>query len=390
MIVTIVAYKHYQRILSLCPPLTPLCSGACHCLAVCPGLDCWGNRACAIARLALVNERGEHVIMASEETPSGETPARPHPLQGIMRPSWVLFQLIIVVLVPAALTLRTVHVAVGQPPVADNPTPLGYTWSLLLFIIPLLYLALWFLLHPQYQIQKKIFAITLAVLVPLGIVLDLLFAHTFFVFENHGAVLGFEVPGVGGGIPIEEFVFYISGFVFVLLLYIWSDEVWMDRYNPSYHTDTFQAHQRLLRFHWESVLAALILLGVAVVYKKVFAANPEGFPWYWTYLLAAAFVPSAGFFHSVRQHVNWRAFSFTFLQVTLISLMWEASLASPYQWWGYQPTAMMGIFLTAWSQLPVEAVFVWLAVTYTTVIIYEVITIWQVSGKRLGALLFGE
>lgn len=97
-----------------------------------------------------------------------------HPFQGIMRPSLVLFQLILVVLIPAALTLRTVRVAVGQPSVADDPTPLGYTWSLLLFIIPLLYLAFWFLLHPRYKIQKKIFTITLAVLTPLGIVLDLL------------------------------------------------------------------------------------------------------------------------------------------------------------------------------------------------------------------------
>lgn len=313
-----------------------------------------------------------------------------HPFQGIMRPSLVLFQLILVVLIPGALTLRTVRVAVGQPPVADNPTPLGYTSSLLLFIMPLLYLAFWFLLHPRYKIQKKIFALTLAVLAPLGIVLDLLFAHTFFVFNNHGAVLGIDVPGVGGGIPIEEFVFYISGFVFVLLLYIWSDEVWMDRYNLAYTSDDFQSPGRLMSFHWESVITALILLALAVVYKKFFAADPEGFPWYWTYLLAASFVPSAGFFRLVRRHINWRAFSFTFLQVALISLMWEASLASPYQWWGYQPKAMMGIFLTAWSRLPVEAVFVWLAVTYTVVIIYEVITIWQVSGKKLGALLFGK
>lgn len=319
-----------------------------------------------------------------------ETPQKAHPFQGIMRPSHVLLQLIIVILIPAALTLRTVQVSVGQPPVADDPSPLGYTWSLLLFIIPLLYLAFWFLLHPQYQIQKKIFFITLAVLTPLGIVLDLLFAHTFFVFNNHGAVLGIEVPGVGGGIPVEEFVFYVSGFIFVLLFYIWSDEVWMDRYNPSYTREELQAHGHLLSFHWQSVIAALGLLAIAVVYKKFFAADPQGFPWYWTYLLSAAFVPSAGFFHAVRNYINWRAFSFTFAQVTLISLMWEASLASPYQWWGYQSTAMMGIFLTAWSQLPVEAVFVWLAVTYTAVIIYEVITIWQVSGKKLGALLFGE
>ena len=319
-----------------------------------------------------------------------DTTHKAHPFEGIMRPSLVLFQLILVVLIPGALTLRTVQVSVSQPPVADNPTPLGYTWSLLLFILPLIYLAFWFLLHPQYQIQKKIFILTLSVLAPLGIILDLLFAHTFFVFNNHGAVLGINIPGVGGGIPIEEFVFYISGFIFVLLLYIWSDEVWMDRYNMPYTSDDFQSPGRLLGFHWESVSTALGLFILAVVYKKFVAADPDGFPWYWTYLLAASFVPSAGFFHLVRKYINWRAFSFTFLQIALISLMWEASLASPYQWWGYQPNAMMGIFLTAWSRLPVEAVFVWLAVTYTTVIIYEVITIWQVSGKRFGKLLFGE
>lgn len=235
-----------------------------------------------------------------------------HPFQGIMRPSLVLFQLILVVLIPAALTLRTVRVAVGQPSVADDPTPLGYTWSLLLFIIPLLYLAFWFLLHPRYKIQKKIFTITLAVLTPLGIVLDLLFAHTFFVFNNHGAVLGANIPGVGGGIPIEEFVFYISGFVFVLLLYIWSDEVWMDRYNLSYTSEAFQVSGRLMTFHWQSVIAAVILLALAVVYKKFFAADSEGFPWYWTYLLAASFVPSAGFFRLVRKHINWRAFALPF------------------------------------------------------------------------------
>ena len=70
----------------------------------------------------------------------------------------------------------------------------------------------------------------------------------------------------------------------------------------------------------------------------------------------------------------------------LISLLWEASLASPYQWWGYQPEAMTGIFLTAWSHLPLEAVFVWLAVTYTTVIVYEVVILFLLQRDRTGAL----
>ncbi len=112
-------------------------------------------------------------------------------------------------------------------------------------------------------------------------------------------------------------------------------------------------------------------------------------PLYWAYLLAGAFVPSAGFYRKVRFFINWRAFSFTFLVTSLISLTWEASLASPYEWWGYQSDSMMGLFITAWSNLPIEAVFVWLAVTYTTVILYEVVTISEASGKGLWKTLSG-
>lgn len=320
------------------------------------------------------------------ESPDSRTGLR----RQLMRPWLVVSEIIAVVLIASGLTLTRVDQSVTPPPFADNPTPLGYTWSLVLFILPFFYLVVWFFLHPQYEIQRKAFWTTLAILVPLGFILDLFFAHTFFTFENTGAVTGIEIPGVGGGIPIEEFIFYISGFLFVLLLYVWADEVWMDRYNPPHPGQYLRGGEKILRFHKESVILALLLLLAAVVYKKMFSSSPEGFPLYWAYLLAAAFVPSAGFYRSTRRFVNWRAFSFTFLLVLLISLMWEASLASPYGWWGYQSEAMMGIFITAWSRLPVEAVFVWLAVTYTTVTLYEVVTLWQASGKKLGAALLGK
>ncbi len=43
------------------------------------------------------------------------------------------------------------------------------------------------------------------------------------------------MPGVGGPVPIEEFVFYLSGFLFILLFYIWNDEFWLEAYNvPDY------------------------------------------------------------------------------------------------------------------------------------------------------------
>lgn len=309
-------------------------------------------------------------------------------MRRLFDPPRVLFQLTAVVLAAGAITLLHVRQPVTPPPFADDPTPLGYTWSLVLFALPLLFLLVWLLLRPEYRIQKKAVGVTLAILVPLGVVLDLLFAHTFFTFENAAAVSGLAVPGRGGPIPIEEFVFYVTGFVFVLLLYIWSDEAWMERYNPD--LSAYREAPPALSFHLGSVVTGLVLLAAAVVYKKLFSGDPEGFPWYWAYLLAASFVPSAGFFKTVRTLVNWRAFSFTFLLVLLISLTWEASLASPYGWWGYQGDAMMGLFIAAWSRLPVEAVFVWLAVTYTTVIVYEVVTLWVGTGKGFKEAMVGD
>jgi hypothetical protein len=51
---------------------------------------------------------------------------------------------------------------------------------------------------------------------------------------------------------------------------------------------------------------------------------------------------------------------------------------------------MMGLFIGAWSGLPIEAVVVWLAVTYTTTIVFEVMKVWQASGKRARSAFLGE
>ena len=131
------------------------------------------------------------------------------------------------------------------------------------------------------------------------------------------------------------------------------------------------------------------LIAAAAVYKKVWSSSPEGFPWYFTYLTVVSFVPSAGFFHTARPFINWRAFSFTFFFILLISLLWEVSLAIPYGWWGYRPSAMMGLTIGAWGNLPVEAVCVWLAVSFTTVIVYEVIKLWKALGTGALEAFFG-
>ncbi len=305
------------------------------------------------------------------------------------RGTLVVFVMIGMLVVPATLTLMTVDVPGNLEIPSQDPTPHGYTWSLTLFIIPLLTIAWWFLRHPGMRTQRKAYWTTIAVMVPVGFVLDLLFGNTFFTFKNHGAVLGLEIPAVGGTIPIEELVFYLTGFMFVLLFYIWNDEYWLAAYNvPDYEKEAGKL-DRIVRFHPRSVLIGVLLLVAAVVYKRYFSEAPGGFPSYFAFLLAGAIVPAAGFFRSVQPFINWRAFSFTFFFVLLVSLMWEATLGLPYGWWGFHTEKMIGLFIGAWADLPIEEPCVWFMVSFTTIIVFEVIKIWQATGRGFKDAMLG-
>src|SRR6266511_2216171 len=175
------------------------------------------------------------------------------------RAFYVVFAIAAALIVPAALTLRTViHAAVLQA-TSDNPTPLGYTWSLLLFIIPIGALGWWFASRPDLQFPRKAFWRTIAVLTPLGFLLDLLFGNAFFVFPNKSATLGWEIPAVGGALPIEVFVFYLAGFMLVLLSYIWCDEYLMAAYNVNDYEEAARGIPGIVRFHFGCVVLGVIL-----------------------------------------------------------------------------------------------------------------------------------
>ena len=303
--------------------------------------------------------------------------------------SGIVFLIAVLLIVPAAITLHTVRVpgvlAIGS----DDPTPGGYTVSLLLFVVPIGALGAWFATRPDLQLQRMAFWRTIAVLAPLGFVLDLLFGNAFFTFLNAGSTLGLGVPALGGPIPLEEFLFYLTGFMLTLLSYIWADEHWMSAYNiPDYRAEA-RGVPRIARFHAPSVVLGVALIAAAVFYKKVLSEAPEGFPWYFTYLTVASIVPSAGFLRTARPFINWRAFGFTFFLLLLLSLLWEVTLAIPYGWWGYRPETMLGAPIGAWSGLPVEAVCVWFAVSFTTIITYEVIKIWKALGTGALEAFFG-
>src|SRR5437660_11826821 len=95
------------------------------------------------------------------------------------RAFYVVFAIAAALVVPAAIALRAVIHPVILQPSSDNPTPLGYTWSLLLFIIPIAALGGWFACRPDLQFRRKAFWRTIVVLTTLGFLLRRLFGNTF-------------------------------------------------------------------------------------------------------------------------------------------------------------------------------------------------------------------
>jgi len=297
--------------------------------------------------------------------------------------------ILVMIAIPAAVTLHTARIAPAVDANAQNLTPYGYTISLLLFIVPILAISMWFLPCERVRVSRQSFWRTIAILFPLGVILDFFFARFFFVYPNPNATLRITAPALGGGVPVEEYVFYFTGFVAVLLIYIWLDEYWLAAYSIPVDAARRIDFERLLRFHPQSLVLGLALIGGAIMVRHL-VGNGPGFPGYFVFLVIGALGPSALLFPSALPVINWRAFGLTFFLILLISLLWEATLALPYGWWGFRDAQMMGIYVTAWSRLPFEEVCVWCAVTYATAIVYETVKRWQSSGKGAAHAFLGR
>lgn len=301
---------------------------------------------------------------------------------------WMVLSILAILILPAALTLHRVRVAPTVDAAIANPSPYGYTVSLLLFIFPIAAIAFWFLPREGVKVSQKAFGWTIGLLFPIGAALDFFFARRFFTYSNPSATLGWTAPALGGGVPVEEYVFYFTGFVAVLLIYIWLDEYWLAAYSVPVDSAARTDFERLLHFHPWSLIMAAVLAAAAVAFRFIFVKTP-GFPGYFLFLVAGALGPSAALLPTARPVINWRAFSITSLMILLISLLWEATLGVPYRWWGFQDTEMIGIHITAWSDLPIEEIFVWISVTFATVIVYEIVRRWKSSGKSARHAFFG-
>ena len=289
-------------------------------------------------------------------------------------------------IIPAAFTVAMVTEArpFAWSEGEKNPTPFGYTYSLGMFLVPCFVFGLWLLRLKWNQPEAKAFTVCLVVLPLLGFLLDLGFASLFLEFPNREATLQWMIPGMkwsplgwGFPIPVEEFVFYISGFICVLALYVWASEVWCEKYQVQDAYRKIGPARKLVRWHPWALLVGAGLVALACAWKFLGPhAWREGFPGYFTFLVAVSVAPTILLLGVSVAYINWQAFSLALFYVLALSILWEALLGVPYRWWGYEEAQMVGLYVLPASRLPIEAVLVWIAVTWTTVSLYEACHLW--------------
>jgi hypothetical protein len=281
--------------------------------------------------------------------------------------------------IPAILTLSRVGTRPEDVHGVENPSPYGYTVSLLLFLFPVVVLTIFHMFRPKHHTHRSALLAASGTIAVLGFVLDTVFGHAFFTFKNEAATLGIRLPAwdwsqlhwVPSYLPVEEFAFYILGGLFVITSYLWFSEYWLQDYEPHEFQASARSVGRLVQISWWSVLvwAALLLLGL--VFKRI-GPRPDGFAGYFVFLMVLGFLPTFLFLRSVAAFVNWRAFAGAYAALMLVSLVWEATLGVPYDWWNYKSEQMLGIEVQAWSGLPLEAVLLWLVIAWDCVIAFEI------------------
>jgi hypothetical protein len=251
----------------------------------------------------------------------------------------------------------------------------NYTWSLLLFAVPSALILGWFAWTKEREFDpvKQAFWLTLALLVPMGVLLNLFFARSFFTYPNGTAVCGFYVPGLdlhtltwARTIPIEEFAFYGFGFLTMLLVYLWADAFFLKREHV--RAATYREQGRVLQFAIVPTVIALVVVGAGILFKQT---HGGGFPGYLTFLMLLPFVVGLTLYRVARDLVNWPAFALMLLYILGLSVLWEASLALPGGWWNYQHAQMVGLYVARWSSLPIEAVLVWFLGAFTSAVVFE-------------------
>ncbi len=296
-------------------------------------------------------------------------------------------------------------------------SPFGYTRSLALVIVPIVPLLYWYVRYPNdHRRHWRGFLRAVGVLVILWFLLDILLAPTIFQFPNCKATLEIYLPGwipgqgFQGLIPVEEFLFYAFAVLLILLIYIAASEIWFPNTalrGDAYDTEATQAIP-IVVIHRRAIGWGVLLIVLAVVFKYFVApaAPPPivmhplcelpaapvhsgiGFPIYAVFLVLVLVVPNLLIYEKLLPFINTSALQLTVFITTLISLIWEVTLALPYGWWTYDHHWMVGIRVPAWFSLPVESAILWIASGWGVVFMYELFRLHCATGQTLLRVLF--
>ena len=269
---------------------------------------------------------------------------------------------------------------------------LTYFTSLVLWGIPILYL--WPVFHMLTAEgtgrRRRALHYAAGTIVGLGIVLDFVLGFLTLRFPGCGEPAGFSpylfcLPAVHGRIPIEELLFYAMGPVAILLVYACADERWLSKYNPP--DDLLD-----LKLIQLSPRLAMVAAGAVVMALVLWRVNGT-FPTYFLFISAGAVLPAMFLYRTIGNLTNWPAFAVTTLYVIVTSVVWEVTLAIPREWWGYEPSGMVGLTISAWSRgdaiFPVEAAVVWLFAPFSSILTYEFAKALTHHPRPIKAALFG-
>jgi hypothetical protein len=81
---------------------------------------------------------------------------------------WIVLAMVGMVAIPAGIALHTVRVAGTLQIATANPTPQGYSWSLLLFVVPIAAIGGWLLPSEGIEVPRRAFWWTIGILTPWG------------------------------------------------------------------------------------------------------------------------------------------------------------------------------------------------------------------------------
>lgn len=243
--------------------------------------------------------------------------------------------------------------------------------------------------------RRRAFWYTVAFIFFAGCFLDFILGGVILNFADSGYVWRFPF---GQHIPIEEVLFYFLGGMAILLVYLWADEYWMKKYNVRqrrWNDEIFGGDYKLVQISMKAIVVALALIVAGVLLKVHFNYGAWPPPYYFTFLVVAALAPAIIFYRSLESIVNWRAFSFTCLYVLVTSCIWEVTLGIARKWWWYKtPPAVMGWFIPAFGHdnrnYPIEALIVWLVVSFDTILAFEFIKGVLHDRRSVRETLFGS